>query len=131
MRLRICMWNCTPLHSLLFYFSFFISSFLRNYSYVAGGIFNTGRNDFILCECLCEISGVSEAFALVGCYVAYVGSWLPTFNPLNAELYPIYHLLALLRAHHILHVGRIRVNYENVGTTVCPNTFHRSNNYMD
>jgi hypothetical protein len=31
-------------------------------------------------------------------------------NPLNAELNPICHLLALLRAHHILHVSRIRVN---------------------
>jgi hypothetical protein len=27
-------------------------------------------------------------------------------NPLNAELNPICHLLALLRAHHILHVNR-------------------------
>jgi hypothetical protein len=32
-----------------------------------------------------------------------------TFNPLNAELNPICHLLSL-GAHHILHVGRIRVN---------------------
>ena len=32
-------------------------------------------------------------------------------NPLNAELNPICHLLALLGAHHILHVSRIRVNY--------------------
>ena len=31
------------------------------------------------------------------------------FNPLNAELNPIYYLLALLGAHHILHVSRIRV----------------------
>jgi len=31
------------------------------------------------------------------------------FNPLNAELNPICLLLALLGAHHILHVGRIRV----------------------
>ena len=31
-------------------------------------------------------------------------------NPLNAELNPIYHLLALLETHHILHVSRIRVN---------------------
>jgi len=31
-------------------------------------------------------------------------------NPLNAELNPICHLLALLGAHHILHVCRIRVN---------------------
>jgi hypothetical protein len=33
-----------------------------------------------------------------------------SFNPLNADLNPIYHLLALLAAHHILHVSRIRVN---------------------
>jgi len=33
------------------------------------------------------------------------------FNPLNAELNPICHLLALLGAHHILHVSRIRVNH--------------------
>jgi hypothetical protein len=33
-------------------------------------------------------------------------------NPLNAELNPIYHLLALL-VHHFLHVSRIRVKAEN------------------
>ena len=32
------------------------------------------------------------------------------FNPLNAELSPICHLLALFGAHHILQVSRIRVN---------------------
>jgi hypothetical protein len=37
------------------------------------------------------------------------------FNPLNTELNPICHLLALLGAHHILHVSRIRVNF-NVST---------------
>ena len=31
------------------------------------------------------------------------------FKGLNAELNPICHLLALLGAHHILHVSRIRV----------------------
>jgi hypothetical protein len=31
-------------------------------------------------------------------------------NPLNAQLNPICHLLALLGAHHILHISRIRVN---------------------
>jgi hypothetical protein len=30
-------------------------------------------------------------------------------NPLNAKLNPICHLLALFRAHHILHVSRIGV----------------------
>jgi hypothetical protein len=32
------------------------------------------------------------------------------FNPFNAELNPICYLLALLGAHHFLHVSRIRVN---------------------
>jgi len=31
------------------------------------------------------------------------------FNALNAELNPICHPLALLGAHHILHVSRVRV----------------------
>jgi len=31
-------------------------------------------------------------------------------NPLNAELNPICHLLALLGAHHIFHISRLRVN---------------------
>jgi hypothetical protein len=30
-------------------------------------------------------------------------------NPLNAELNPVCHLLALLESHHILHISRIRV----------------------
>jgi hypothetical protein len=32
------------------------------------------------------------------------------FNPLNAELNPIRHLLALAGARHFVHVSRIRVN---------------------
>jgi hypothetical protein len=31
-------------------------------------------------------------------------------NPLNAELNPIFHLVALLGAHHFVHVSRIKVN---------------------
>jgi hypothetical protein len=31
------------------------------------------------------------------------------FNPLKADLNPICHLLALLGAHRILHISRIRV----------------------
>jgi hypothetical protein len=34
---------------------------------------------------------------------------LHAVNPLNAELNPICYLLALLGAHHFLHVSRIRV----------------------
>jgi len=33
------------------------------------------------------------------------------FNPLNPELNPICYLLALLGAHHFLHVSRIRVKW--------------------
>jgi hypothetical protein len=32
------------------------------------------------------------------------------FNPLNAELNPIRHLLALVGARHFVHFSRIRVN---------------------
>ena len=35
-----------------------------------------------------------------------------TFNPLNAELNPICHLLALAGAHHFFHVSRLRVKYK-------------------
>ena len=45
---------------------------------------------------------ISEQTAIISLY---------SINPLNAELNPICHLLALLGAHHILHVSRIRVNW--------------------
>ena len=38
-----------------------------------------------------------------------VDAFQPNFNPLNPELNPICYLLALLGAHHFLHVSRIRV----------------------
>jgi len=34
---------------------------------------------------------------------------LDLVNPLNAELNPICYLLALLGAHHIFHVGGLRI----------------------
>jgi hypothetical protein len=34
---------------------------------------------------------------------------MPEINPLNAELNPIRHLLALVGARHIVHVSRIMV----------------------
>jgi transposase len=48
------------------------------------------------------------AFAVL---VVKTAQWLYAviFNPLNPELNPIYYLLALLGAHHFLHVSRIRV----------------------
>jgi hypothetical protein len=41
----------------------------------------------------------------MGCHPVAV-----VINRLHAELIPIYHLLALLGDHHILHISRIRVN---------------------
>ena len=42
-----------------------------------------------------------------GTPVLYIGRTV--LNPLNAELNPLCHLLALLGAHHILHISRLRV----------------------
>jgi hypothetical protein len=54
-----------------------------------------------------------NAWDLTNCVYIYVhfilGFKYHVFNPLNAELHPFCHLLALL-AHHILHISRIRVN---------------------
>jgi hypothetical protein len=41
------------------------------------------------------------------------------FNPLNAELNPICHLLALLGAHPIFHISRIKVKDESTGSYIC------------
>ena len=43
-----------------------------------------------------------------GTPVLYIGRTV--LNPLNPELNSICYLLALLGAHHFLHVSRIRVN---------------------
>jgi len=40
----------------------------------------------------------------------YIFIYCSYFNPLNADVNPICHLLTLLGAHHILHVNRLRVN---------------------
>jgi len=37
-----------------------------------------------------------------------------SINALNAKLNPICHLLALLGAHHILHVSRVKVKLCNI-----------------
>jgi hypothetical protein len=39
-------------------------------------------------------------------------------NRLNAELNPIYHLLTLLEAHHILHVSGLRVKLRSAQVSV-------------
>ena len=53
------------------------------------------------CVCVCEIW---KGYVVKNSYV----------NPLNSELNPICHVLALLQPHHILHVSRIRVKIAGV-----------------
>jgi MFS superfamily sulfate permease-like transporter len=48
------------------------------------------------------------------CILCFFGSLFLYINPLNAELNPICHLLALLGAHHIPHISRIRVNATSI-----------------
>jgi hypothetical protein len=59
-----------------------------------------------------------------GWCVSYKNTYSRTFsiNPLNAELNPICHLLALLGTHHIFHISRIRVNFSvnSSATPQCP-----------
>jgi len=45
------------------------------------------------------------------------------FNPLNAELNPTCHLLALLGAHRILHVSKIRVKFHTALLVLHNNKF--------
>ena len=54
----------------------------------------------------------------------------PYFNPLNAELNPICQLLALLGAHPILHVSRIRVNMSNLFTKIYNMLYYTNNVYL-
>jgi len=55
-----------------------------------------------------------QAINLRNCCIWLVDSfefrwYILLFNPLNAELNPICHLLALLGAHLIFHISRIKV----------------------
>jgi hypothetical protein len=74
-------------------------------------------NNFHLCL---TASFFSKSQSISPKFVGYFGAFFKvhiiiahkyfTFNPLNADLNPICHLLALLGSHHIFHVSRIRVN---------------------
>jgi len=57
---------------------------------------------------------ISESSSSFKCFVFMNVGWLciecGILTPSNVELNPICHLLALLGAHHILHVSSVRVN---------------------
>jgi len=52
-------------------------------------------------------------------------------NPLKAELNPICHLLALLGAHHVLHVSRIRVKAYTLVVGKLKETVHLEDTHLD
>jgi len=62
----------------------------------------------ILAETCCFIN-TNRTSCVLTYFAFYFKTGLFLINPLNSELNPICHLLALLGAHHILHVSRIRV----------------------
>jgi hypothetical protein len=55
------------------------------------------------------IDGVVVTYAMLFFILRLKTNFKIVFNHLNAELNLICHFLALLGAHHILHVSRIRV----------------------
>ena len=63
-----------------------------------------------------------SAFFMTSILVEILQKVAKLFNPSNIELNPICHLLALLGAHHILHVSRIRVkgHFNPVNTELNP-----------
>jgi hypothetical protein len=67
--------------------------------------FLEGRNNEIVVKELAVADSHSKS---VSSYV---------FNPLNAELKPIFDLLALLGVHHTLHISRLRVETIWMGRT--------------
>ena len=76
------------------------------------GAGRSARRD--LCLSRCKIRGIWTIISqpvnvLLGAHQQIARS-TKSLNPLNAELNLISHLLALLGAHHILHVSRVRVN---------------------
>ena len=80
--------------------------------------YSCGRRVHTLYICyFIEHNGDDEPHDRVLVWRADVGGetrvrWEGNINPLNAELNPICHLLALLGAHHILHVSRERVKMD-------------------
>ena len=77
-----------------------------------------GHAKFAFCMCVCVcVTRKRIGLGTLKWYMSNLGYDLKYFdpfctlliNPLNAELNPICCLLALLGAHHFLHVSRIRV----------------------
>jgi len=66
-----------------------------------------------ICQTYDRFSHVAMILVSSALYsIVVIVSWTTYLNPLNAELNPICHLVALLGAHHILHISRIKVKQD-------------------
>jgi len=79
---------------------------------IPGAEMNTFRLTNVIPERIIFVSrGITVIRSPISGYLfCRLGELCLSFNPLNAELNPTCQLLALLGAHHILHVSRIRLN---------------------
>ena len=68
------------------------------------------RNESVLRSKLAlKIDSIMQNMILIVNFIGYTSLQRRQFKPLNAELNPICHLLALAGAHHFVHVSRLRV----------------------
>ena len=79
----------------------------RNISWEGRGLKTAGAQANKLTTYMCRMSWNLEASISMNPQ----GLYRDCFNPLNPELNPICYLLALLGAHHFLHVSKIRVKF--------------------
>jgi len=64
---------------------------------------------------ICNFTAGLNSATCFGRYPAITGQQrIVLINPLNAELNPICHLLALLGSHHSLRVSRVRVKVHSL-----------------
>jgi len=78
--------------------------------------------------CVPAVSDSIAVLCALGPLVSLRDFGCVNINPLNAELNPICHLLALLADHHILHISRIRVKEVTLfyrQETLCKETFKK------
>ena len=94
----------------------------RNYSTTCLKIFPESKTDekhngisACVCVCVCTYVYVCVCMCIYIYIYIYICLTCPNINPLNPELNPICYLLALLGAHHFLHVSRIRVKLLTLG----------------
>jgi hypothetical protein len=98
-----------------------INKWLHRFSCINKNIclFRIHENKYFFSGHILENKCLSWAINALQCLIRNKTShiFLDHINPLNADLNPNCHLLALLGAHHILHVSRIRVKKCNDNNT--------------